>query len=341
MPTLHATPRRRGPWLLLAILAFLANGLLLFALDRVLDAALPMGLGGSRSSRMEVSLLPQAQEKEEEAPVKKVDGQIVRNDALVEEVEPKDSKRRSEFNNRVKKESKAPNGRPSARARAAPSRASARKSATPRKELKKAGAQAPSKPGTLVRLDKRGQLSSGEAQIRQGEQGSAAKSVSGAKSSQQRPSLAASRREMAQLFQRPGTLQDLKDVEEGQLTLLNTKRSRYASFFNRVRDAIAQHWHPDVLHRTHDPYGKVYGTKDRTTQVKIVLRADGSVARVKTIGASGVDYLDGEAVRSIWAAQPFTNPPADLVDAMTGRIEFGFAFTLEIGGRSRIFRMRK
>lgn len=341
VPTLHATPRRRGPWLFLAILAFLANGLLLFALNRVLDATRPMRLGASSSSRMEVRLLPKAQEAQEKKPAKQVEGQIVRNDALVEEVEPKDSKRRSEFNNRVKKESKAPNGRPSARAAAAPSQAAARKGAAARKATKKAGAQTPSRPGALLRLDRRGQLSLGERQAPQGEQGSASKSVQGAKVRQRGPSLAANRREMAQLFQKPGTLQDLKDVEEGQLTLLNTKRSRYASFFNRVRDAIARHWHPDVLHRAHDPYGKVYGTKDRTTQVKIVLRADGSVSRVKTVGASGVDYLDDEAVRSIWAAQPFTNPPADLVDGMTGRIEFGFAFTLEIGGRSRIFRMRK
>lgn len=352
MPTLNASPHRRGPWFLLLALALLVNGGMFLLLEAVLDSQRGGAVVASSGSRVQVSLVPE--EKEEPEAKKKRDelqDQIVRNDALAKEKAPKDAKRRSEFDNTVKKETRAPNGRPAASPRKvqpAKQRQASKSAGLPQnrgqaqspsqpRESQPAPTEAP-RPGALVRLDNLGRMAAGK----KGRKSAAtAPELEGKRGEQGRNLRFSDRRRMAQLFGRPGTMQDLNDVEEGDKTLLNTKRSRYASFFNRVRDAIARHWHPDVLHSAHDPHGKIYGTKDRTTKVIIVLRADGSVLRVKTTGASGVDYLDGEAVRSIWAAQPFSNPPRDLVDPMTGRIEFGFAFTLEFGGRSRIFRMRK
>lgn len=323
-------------------------------LHQVLRASSGAKLVRSTSSRVEVSLVPE----EPETPKAKNQKpkQFVRNDALVKEEEPEDTHRRSEFNNKVERETRAPTGRPSAaRAAARASKPSPQSSAASGQPGAKAmGSQAQASPqlpatpqnsGPKLRLDQLGRLAAKTptqaSKVPRLNRPPVQRGAEGSGQSPGRRLRLSDRERMAQMFSRPGTMQDLRDVEEGSKTILNTKRSRYASFFNRVRDAIARHWHPDVLHSAHDPYGKIYGTKDRTTKVIIVLRPDGSVLRVRTTGACGVDYLDEEAVRAIWAAQPFANPPRDLVDPQTQRIEFGFAFTLEFGGRSRIFRMRK
>lgn len=355
MPTLQALPQRRGAWVLLVVLALLVNAGIFVGLNLVLWGA-PSGgqqIVQSSISRVQVALVPETRRVESKRQLE-TEQEFVSNDALVKEEAPEKTKRRSEFDNRVERETKAPNGRPlparrpSARSQrqqstSSTSRASGSKSQVkgPERQTKSESPaqseQAQTDPGALVRLDRFGRVPMKPEQAT-----SSAQAASGGKPGRRGASLQLSDRErMAQFFGRSGTMQDLKEVEEGSKTLLNTKRSRFASFFNRVRNAIARHWHPDVLHNAHDPHGKIYGTKDRTTKVIIVLRADGSVLRVRTTGASGVDYLDEEAIRAIWAAAPFTNPPEGLVDPMTGRIEFAFAFTLEFGGRSRIFRMRR
>lgn len=337
----------------MVLLALLVNAGFFVALNLVLWTGTSGGqqLAQSSISRVQVALVPEPEKlkKPEDAETQK---QFVSNDALVKEKAPDKTKRRSEFNNKVERETKAPSGRPvpARKPSTRPQQERSKAAGSPTAGGSKAGSgsmaetksasppeSAPQDPGALVRLDKLGRLASTQVP---------AKTPTQASNAGKRGNRGASLRlldpqRMAQFFGRSGTMQELKDVEEGSKTLLNTKRSRFASFFNRVRNAIARHWHPDVLHSAHDPHGKIYGTKDRTTQVIIVLRADGSVLRVKTTGASGVDYLDEEAVRAIWAAAPFTNSPEGLVDPMTGRIEFAFAFTLEFGGRSRIFRMRR
>jgi TonB family protein len=142
-------------------------------------------------------------------------------------------------------------------------------------------------------------------------------------------------------FGSPGSYDSLEDIEDGSENVLNSRRWKFASFFNRVRDAVAQHWHPEVLHAARDPYGKVYGTKTRITRLWIRLNADGSLARIRVDQPCGVDFLDEEAIRAVRTAQPFSNPPPQLVDPATGSIEFGFRFIFEIGGRTQIFRYRR
>jgi TonB family protein len=139
----------------------------------------------------------------------------------------------------------------------------------------------------------------------------------------------------------PGTHDALEDeLEEGPGNMLKTKRWMYASFFNRVRNGVAQHWHPEVVHAANDPDGRIYGTKTRKTRLLISLNPDGSLHKVRLDASSNVDYLDEEAIRAVRQAAPFTNPPPGLVDDGSGHIEFGFAFIFEIHGGRRIFRYR-
>jgi hypothetical protein len=77
-----------------------------------------------------------------------------------------------------------------------------------------------------------------------------------------------------------GTYDKLDDIDEGDDTLLNTKRFKYASFFNRVKRAVWENWHADRVYSIRDPDGRIYGIKDRLTVLKVSLRADGSLANV-------------------------------------------------------------
>lgn len=127
-----------------------------------------------------------------------------------------------------------------------------------------------------------------------------------------------------------GSLDALSDVDDGAETLLNTKRFRYASFFNRVKHAVAQSWHPDDAYRLRDPSGRIYGIKARRTTVRVSLRPDGTLEGARVEKASGVDFLDDEAVNALRAAQPFPNPPQGLVDGGSKLITFRFEFNFEI-----------
>jgi TonB family protein len=131
----------------------------------------------------------------------------------------------------------------------------------------------------------------------------------------------------------------LKDVEEGEGTFLNTKEWKYATFFNRVKQAVGRNWDPNEPLRQRDPTGEIYGGRDRYTILNVTLGGDGLVKDIQVQRSSGVDFLDEAAVVSFRRAQPFPNPPPGLMGA-NGTVTFPFGFYLETGGRPlmRIFR---
>jgi TonB family protein len=123
---------------------------------------------------------------------------------------------------------------------------------------------------------------------------------------------------------------DLSNLPAGDGTFLNTREWRYASFFNRVKQAVSARWDPNGRLRSRN---RDVGSGDRMTLVHVSLRPDGSLAEAYVAKSSGVDELDQEAIRSFEKAQPFANPPAALVE--NGRIRFSFGFTVtsgELGG---------
>jgi TonB family protein len=174
--------------------------------------------------------------------------------------------------------------------------------------------------------------------------GKAPKAAKGAKGAPKRIKLSdlkLSAKELAKVV--GGGVNDaLKDVKKGKHTLLNSKRWRFASFFNRVKRQVAQNWHPNRVYRRRDPRGRIYGFKDRLTVLRVKLTPKGQLKGVHLEKASGVGFLDDEAVRAFRLAQPFPNPPRGLVDAKTGLISFRFGFLFEISRRPsfKIFRYR-
>lgn len=124
----------------------------------------------------------------------------------------------------------------------------------------------------------------------------------------------------------------VEGIDEGEGTFLNTREFKYASFFNRMKRGIAQHWNPTPEVRRRDPTGNIYGIRRRTTVLEVTLNADGALEKVDVQQSCGLDFLDQVAVSAMRSAQPFPNPPKGMMDE-NGNIVFGFGFTLDFSGR--------
>ncbi|MFH0899343.1 MAG: energy transducer TonB [Pseudomonadota bacterium] len=137
-----------------------------------------------------------------------------------------------------------------------------------------------------------------------------------------------------------GSSDYLRDIDEGEETLLNTKRFKYAPFFGRIKRSVAQNWNPGAAYGLRDPTGQIYGHKNRLTILKVTLRPDGSLRDVLLEKPCGVDFLDDEAIKAFRQAQPFPNPPEGLVDKESNLITFRFGFYFEIaeGPTFKVFR---
>lgn len=133
----------------------------------------------------------------------------------------------------------------------------------------------------------------------------------------------------------PGSVDFLRDVDDGDATALNAKKWKHAPFFNRVKRAVAQEWHPDMVYIRNDPRGNVWGVKDRVTVLRVRIDGDGKLLGSQVMQSSGVTMLDEEAQEAFKRAAPFPNPPKDLING-TGEIQFNFGFIFELSGRSNV-----
>jgi TonB family protein len=122
---------------------------------------------------------------------------------------------------------------------------------------------------------------------------------------------------------------DLKGVEEGDETLLNSRSFRYAGYLNRVKETVGRIWTQKVQDAAmrRDPTGQQFLYKDRRTVVEFTLDARGEVTGVRVASSSGVPYLDEVAAESFKSAERFPNPPPGLIGP-GGVVTMPFAFTL-------------
>ena len=127
----------------------------------------------------------------------------------------------------------------------------------------------------------------------------------------------------------------LDNVEEGEGTFLNSREFKFASFFNRLKRGVSQHWRPLGEYQRRDPTGNIYGFQSRVTILTVTLNGDGSLQNVEVKHSSGVDFLDREAIAAFHRAEPFPNPPHGLIDN-AGRIVFPFGFHLDFGRHSSL-----
>jgi TonB family protein len=130
----------------------------------------------------------------------------------------------------------------------------------------------------------------------------------------------------------------LKNVEEGDGTFLNTREWKYATYFNRIKEAVGSAWDVRRALEQRDPDRTIYAFKDRYTLLSVTLDDKGGVKDLAVARTSNVDFLDRTALDAFRRAQPFANPPPGLVDR-SGEIRFTFGFYLEVGSSGlRIFR---
>jgi TonB family protein len=312
----------------------------------------------------------EAEKKEEEA--KDPHGQVVDIAKPLVEERPDKADYVSEYDSKVEKQTKGPSGRDRAGAPKAPplageeSPAPSEKAAAPPLPEGRPDAR-PGRPGPLAmrelerpagtrgtrgaggaepraadgELVPPGQRATGERDPARRASGPSGEGGTGgvpglprSDSSTGRPNLTASRDMLERAIGRgAGSMDYLKDVDDGESTALNSKKWKHAPFFNRVKRAVANEWHPEVVYVRHDPTGNVYGVKDRVTVLRVHLLPDGKLAAWTVLQSSGVDFLDDEAIDAFRKAGPFPNPPRDLVET-DGQIHFNFAFIFELSGHT-------
>lgn len=123
----------------------------------------------------------------------------------------------------------------------------------------------------------------------------------------------------------------LKDVQSGLQTLLSTREFVYYAYYNRIKEALRQHWEPNVKEKVKIIYRQgrtIASAKDRVTQVLVTLDRKGELIKVEVLTQSGVVDLDNAAVEAFRAAAPFPNPPKGMVE-QDGTIKIRWDFVLE------------
>ncbi len=151
------------------------------------------------------------------------------------------------------------------------------------------------------------------------------------------PRLALTPRTLARLAG-GGSPDKLDNVDEGDGTFLNTREWKYATYFNRIKQAVSSTWNPQRALDQRDPDRTVFGNRDRYTLLTVTLDDTGALKGVVVKRTSGMEFLDKTTVEAFKRAQPFANPPPGIVEP-NGEIRFTFGFYLEVGhGGFQIFR---
>jgi TonB family protein len=140
-----------------------------------------------------------------------------------------------------------------------------------------------------------------------------------------------------QTFGRSVASDRMRDVDEDAKSILDSKRHLFGSFFNRLRDRVAENWQPQKAHSRADPNGTRYGDSQRMTVLMVRLDENGEILKIEVERKSGAPHHDEEAERAMRAAAPFPNLPDGLADEH-GHVDFRFGFILDFNGGSRIFR---
>ena len=120
---------------------------------------------------------------------------------------------------------------------------------------------------------------------------------------------------------------DRLDEEIGDRVDLNTTRYPDASYIERIRRQVNYWWQqnldnlPSSVRLSRDEY---------TSQVEVILNADGALEHIEVTQAAGAPELDDCVVRAFRLAAPFENPPPRLVKP-DGRVYLPeFDFTVQL-----------
>lgn len=123
----------------------------------------------------------------------------------------------------------------------------------------------------------------------------------------------------------------LKDVSDGDRTLLNTREFIYFGYYHRIRQRLEQSWNTKlrtVLMSYVNSGRRLATDKNYVTRLVVVLDRNGKIIAVKILEESGARDLDDAAVEAFNRAGPFPNPPKGLIEK-DGLIKIRWDFILQ------------
>ncbi len=109
----------------------------------------------------------------------------------------------------------------------------------------------------------------------------------------------------------------LKDVKEGDRTMLGTREFRYFSYYRRIREKLEVAWGGELrqIFETNVLNGRrIASARNYITGVVVVLDRHGRIVGVQVMEHSGARDLDRAAVDAFNRAGPFPDPPSGIVD---------------------------
>ncbi len=124
----------------------------------------------------------------------------------------------------------------------------------------------------------------------------------------------------------------LENVKEGEETLLSAREFLYYTYYQRIKNQLAQYWEPKIKEKVMRLFNQgrnIAATGDKITKIIITLDNRGILVKVQVLEQSGVKDLDDAAVEAFRAAAPFPNPPKGIADS-DGMIKIRWDFVLEV-----------
>jgi len=118
----------------------------------------------------------------------------------------------------------------------------------------------------------------------------------------------------------------LPDVDDGAVTMLNTERFVYYSFFHRISDQVYPQWQKQIhetVARMSEADVRRIQDRELTTVLDVVVRPDGIIEDAVVTRSSGVEQIDEAARRAFLECRQFPNPPKGLVKE-DGKLHLAF-----------------
>lgn len=120
---------------------------------------------------------------------------------------------------------------------------------------------------------------------------------------------------------------DLLNEKRGETVSLNTTQYPFAGYIDRIRRQVNYWWQQNLDNL---PSSVRLSRPRYTTEVEVILNADGALDLIAVTDGAGVDELDDAVVRAFRVAGPFENPPEGLI-SKDGRVYLPeFDFTVQL-----------
>lgn len=127
------------------------------------------------------------------------------------------------------------------------------------------------------------------------------------------------------------SLSNVKDVEEGLETLLNTSEFKFFSYFNRLQKHMGSFWENQVRQGISSLVERgleISAGNQLVTKLYVVIGSTGELRDIIILQSCGYDELDQSVIKAFKAAAPFAAPPTPVLES-DGTVKITWDFVLE------------